>query len=157
MSITIDNKKYYTTILCNDKFFIKKIYEMKIYDLFVLNQDIEMEDYLINDCTNGHYDIDKLLSSGGYNDVYSIKDNPDKVLRILRLNDSPKTSQKKDEEILNELKGLFMQCYFSKLCKDNICKVYEFGTITNITTNKSMGQWYCPTSAQSIAALFGVG
>jgi hypothetical protein len=46
MSITIDNKKYYTTILCNDKFFIKKIYEMKIYDLFVLNQDIEMEDYL---------------------------------------------------------------------------------------------------------------
>ena len=132
MSITIDGKKYSTTLLCNDKDFIKEIYEKKNLGLYVLNREIPMDDYLITECTNGHYDIDKLLSSGGYNDVYSIKDNPDKVLRILSLKSS-KTSSEREDENDNELKGLFMQCYFSKKC-NNICKVYEFGTITNIIT-----------------------
>ena len=139
MSITIDGIKQYTTLLCNDRNFIKEIYEKPNVDInelihrVYLNKHIPMDDYLINDCTNEHYVIDKLLSSGGYNDVYSIIDNPNKVLRIMRVK-KEYTSQQQKDRLFNELKGLFMQCYFSKKC-NNICKIYEFGTITTIITD----------------------
>ena len=108
ISYTIDRK-------CGD---IQLIEELKRYNK--LNKMIDSDNYVIDCTANVGYIADRNLGKGGYNDVYSIKNVNDKVLRVTN-----------DDAILSEeITGLFLQTYIgNNLCSENsrICKVHEFG------------------------------
>lgn len=78
---------------------------------------------------------DKLLGTGTFNEVWSLENNNDQVLRITKLG-------MKTDYLEDEITGLFLQSYMSKSLNDggigcsNICKVYEFGYVDKGTTNE---------------------
>lgn len=108
ISYTIDRK-------CGD---IQLIEQLKGQNK--LNNSIDTNKYVITCTTNIGYVAERKLGEGGYNDVYSIKNVNDKVLRVTNKN-----------AILDlEITGLFLQTYIgNNLCSENsrICKVHEFG------------------------------
>jgi serine/threonine protein kinase len=112
-------------------------------------------DYNLRCDAVNEYKIGGSLGKGGYNEVYDISNNPDKVLRLTLntksikdklseeyqnlltyLNDPTKMQEFMNNLMQNEITGLFLQSYLSKTTKEGgiecpfICKVYEFGYVT---------------------------
>ena len=116
--IKVGNESYHKNVLCNDDRVITLLKNQQ-----KLNPDVRYN--LI--CTSDHsYTAKSFLGKGQYNYVYSIKEDPTKVLRITIPGSNIIT-------IFEEINGLFLQSYMSKSIAEggiacpNICKVYEFG------------------------------
>ena len=121
-TINIDGTIYTKRIICNDDELINRLKYRK-----VLNDKLENYNYMLDCPEANNYATDKLLGTGTYNEVYSIKEDPKKALRITNAGES-------ESNLNQEIKGMFLQAFLSKLMvetsrdeKSNICAVYEFG------------------------------
>jgi hypothetical protein len=112
-TIILNGTKYNKKIKCDDKNLIKKLQKTG-----KLNPKLNTEDYMLT-CENNNYIVGKQLGKGGFNTVYELEDNNDKVIRITNDNVT-------DDSLEDEISGLFLQYYISNNCK-NVCKVHEFG------------------------------
>jgi serine/threonine protein kinase len=121
-TISINNIEYVKSQNCKSSYLIDDLIKKK-----KLRNDINKKNYLINDCDNLSYIAYEKISEGGFNEVYKIMDDKRNLItnKVLRVTKMVKHNNEKAEK---ELGGLFMQSYFSKIC-NNICKVYEFGTL----------------------------
>ena len=124
-TIIIDNINYVKSQTCKDSYLIDYLIYKK-----QLKNDINKKNYLINNCDDLSYIAYEKISYGGFNEVYKIKDDKNNLItnKVLRVTKMEKYSDKDNKNAEKELRGLFMQCYFSKIC-NNICKVYEFGKL----------------------------
>ena len=112
-TIILNGTKYNKKIKCDDKKLIKKLQKTG-----KLNPKLNAEDYMLT-CENNNYIVGEQLDKGGFNTVYELEDNNDKVIRITNDNVT-------DDILYNEISGLFLQYYISNNC-NNVCKVHEFG------------------------------
>jgi serine/threonine protein kinase len=77
------------------------------------------------------------LGTGSFNDVWSLKNNTNQVLRITKVGIEP-------DKLQGEITGLFLQSYMSKpeseggIGCDYICQVYEFGYVNKGTKSESV-------------------
>jgi serine/threonine protein kinase len=108
------------TQICNDTDLINKLKDER-----KLNSSVE---YALQ-CPSGiNYTADTLLGTGSFNEVWSLKNNTDRVLRITKLG-------MKTDDLEDEITGLFLQSYMSKTTDKGgigcpyICQVYEFGYV----------------------------
>ena len=126
-SITLDHSQL--TQSCKDKTLIS---ELKVAGK--LNPDPNIS-YILQ-CQSGvNYNLNALLGTGSFNDVWSLKNNTNQVLRITKVGIEP-------DKLQNEITGLFLQSYMSKPVKnggigcDHICQVYEFGYVDKGTKSE---------------------
>jgi len=118
----IELVKYKITQSCTDENLVNSL-----KDQGKLDKDVNKK-YTLKCEPNISYIGDKLLGSGSFNEVYSIKDDSSKVIRITKPN-------VRSDLLLNELLGLFLQSYMSKSVEDGgigcpyICNVHEFGVL----------------------------
>jgi len=121
-TIILNETKYNKKIKCDDKNLIKKLQKNG-----KLNPTLETKKYMLT-CENNNYIVGKELGKGGFNTVYELENNNDKVIRITNDNIT-------DDSLDDEISGLFLQYYISNNCK-NICKVHEFGYLKHSVFGK---------------------
>jgi serine/threonine protein kinase len=125
----ISNVEYKMKTCCTDKIIIERLKKDG-----KLNPGIDNEKYLIPCDNNEKYIIGDKIASGGFNIVYNLKDNNDKILddKVMRISQfNPKyRNDQLNLKMENTINGLFLQNYISTLCP-YICKVYEFGYLVD--------------------------
>jgi serine/threonine protein kinase len=124
--VIIGGQHFFKEQVCGNMDIIEKLIEEK-----KLKRD-DPKKYCLECNSEERIELCTFLGQGAFNQVYSIKYQLDKVMRITKI-------ELNEIEKENEIKGLFMQKYLSDLegeGKEYICKVYDFGYLINTRGDK---------------------
>lgn len=139
-TIMYDKIVYTKVKMCSDQEFVETLKNFNM-----LNPSVDTRKYTFN-CENDYiYTLKEEIGKGANNSVHELTiENDDdhdiekveKVIRITNEHSNSEISLFSDENtgLLEEITGLFLQCFLSNECS-YICKIYEFGLLISPSYN----------------------